>query len=96
MTIEAKKQIEQATGNRLWFVQPIYAIIMIVSVLIGIGVIYGSSQSRLSTVETKQHDVEQRIQTLEEQQLITNEIKFNLKRFMEDNGTKYVTIGQSK
>ena len=92
MTAEAKKIIEQTTGNKLWFVQPIYAIIMIVSVLIGIGVIYGSSQSRLSTLESEQTKTETRIKTLESGQKTVDEIQYNLKRFMEDNGTKYIPL----
>ena len=104
MTQKIKKSIEEQTGSRLWVMQPIHVGIVIFTLLvsicgtfIGVGNVYGNSQTRLVALEAAKNELQAKDKELtdENKQLeikleMINEIKINLKTLMNSQGLVYV------
>jgi cell division protein FtsL len=63
-----------------------HIVISIAIILIAMGVLWGTTASRLSTAEEK-------IATLKQLEIQMNRFEFNLRRLIEKNGMKYEDFG---
>ena len=100
MSADEIKKIGKDNGLNLIVLQKWHVILMLIGIFVGVGIIYGASQTRLSTVEGKITNIETWKDThIKEVDLIKaqiatklHELQLNQKALMEKLGVKYQRI----